>query len=111
MKAEEAVEIDRGITAAARWRGNSDARAQSVVVRLAKGDDDVEAISGSALEEDDELLFAHGRSRSDGTLQKCGHGAQAGKGDAALLHKKAAGEFCRANAFTAAVAHRVTSIS
>lgn len=50
MEAEGAVEVEDFL------RAEGDGRAQGGVVRIAKGDDDVEAIRGTALEEDDEFF-------------------------------------------------------
>ena len=104
VQAEEAVEIDRGVGAAAAWLRNGDGWAQAVIVWFGEWDDDVEAVGGAALEEDDELFFAGGGgSGGDGALQECGHGAEADHGDAALLQEIAAGEFEGAGAFAASV--------
>ena len=47
MQAEEAIEIEHLVL------GDGDAGAHGVVVLFAVGDDDVEAVGGAALEDDD----------------------------------------------------------
>src|SRR5215813_3917358 len=94
MQAEVAVEIDGCICTAAAWLRNGDCRAEAVVIRLREWHDDVEAVGGAALEEDDELFFAGERwGCGDGALKECGHGAEADHGDAGLFEEIAAGEF------------------
>ena len=57
MQTEEAVQIDHLILL------DSDRRAHGVIVLLAIGDNDVEAVGGATLEEYDQLLMIGGGSR------------------------------------------------
>ena len=85
MQTEEAVEIERGISAALAGVRDRDGGAHAIVIRFAEGDDYVEAVHGATLEEDHHFLFI-GRGGADyGALQEgweCGH---AEHGDAAVF--------------------------
>ena len=56
MEAEESIEIDNLILR------NGDAGAHGVVILLAIGDDDIEAVGGAALKDDDQAAVGSGRS-------------------------------------------------
>src|SRR5215471_6006292 len=102
MQPEKTVEVNNAIGPAALGLRNRDAGAQPVVIGLGEGNDDVQAVSRSALKKDDELFFVGRRCRGDRALEKRGHGAEADQGDAPLFEKVAARELEVADALAAA---------
>ena len=110
MQAKKSVEVDGGIRAAALRFGNRDARPHAVIIRFAKGHDDVQTVRRAALKQYDELLLVRHRCCGDGALQKHGHGAETHQRHATLLEEIPPREFQPAQAFTAFVAHCTLSI-
>ena len=57
MEAEEAIEVENLVG------GDGDAGTHGVVVLLAVGDNDIEAVGSAALKDDDEAAAGNGRSQ------------------------------------------------
>ena len=86
MEAKETIEVEHLVLR------NRDAGAQGVVILFAIGDDDVEAICGSALKDDDEPAAWRGISFSeDGADEETGNGGGARDGESAFMEKETAG--------------------
>src|SRR4249919_3519270 len=89
MECEEAVEIERALDAVAGTRYR-DRRPPAVVVALAVGHDDVQAIHRAALEDRDEELLPCG-ARRGGASEECRREAEAYEGETAVPKKNASG--------------------
>src|SRR6266478_7869886 len=120
MQAKKSVEVDRCITiqlgickykprtpAATLWLRNRDGRTHAVIIRFAKGHDDIQTVRRAALKKHDELFLVRHGCRGHGALQKRGHGAQANHGHSAVFQEIPARELESAHAFTAFVTHSV----
>src|SRR5262249_45598191 len=59
-QAEEAVEVEGGVLAAAAGRRHRDRGSQLSIRAVAVGDHDVQSVAGAALEDDDQRLAAAG---------------------------------------------------
>jgi hypothetical protein len=68
MQAEETVEIECGFGAALAWLGDRDRGAHAIVIWFAERDDDVEAVHGAALEEDNHFFGVGGGGADYGAL-------------------------------------------
>jgi hypothetical protein len=87
MEAEESVEVEDGILR------DSDAGAQVEIGFFAMGDDDVESVGGSALEDDDEFFalgLRGGGLGEDGAGDEAGHGGSSDDGHGAVFHEGSA---------------------
>src|SRR6516165_11089844 len=90
MQTEEAVKVYD------LFLRDRDAGAHRVIVLLAPGNDDVEAVGGSALEDDHETATGDGGGFGEQRAhEKAGDGCCAGKGQCALVEKESAIAFHR----------------
>src|SRR5271157_1937092 len=105
VQPKESVEVDGCIVSAAAGLGNRDAGAHAVIIRLAEGDHNVQAVGGSALEQHNELLLPCRGRGGNGALQEGGDGAKPDERDSALLHEIAPREFRGPHAFATVIAH------
>src|SRR5204863_922540 len=105
VQTEKSVQVDRRIRAAELGLRNSNRRTHAVIIRFAKGHNDVQAVRRAALKQHHELLLVGHRRRRDGTLQKRGHRAEADHRYAALLQEIPPREFQTAHAFATLVTH------
>jgi len=92
VEAEEAVEVEHFVLR------DGDGRAHGVVVGLAPGDDDVEAVGCSSLKDDDEASAFTGEWREgvggcghDGAGQEGGESGCAGEGECAVAEEESSG--------------------
>ena len=89
MEAEEAIEVEDLLL------GDGDGGAHGVVVGFAVGDDDVEAVGCSALEDDDEALalrFGGLGLGEDGAGEEGGQDGGAGEGECSVTEEEAPGK-------------------
>src|SRR5436190_15906021 len=86
MQAEEAVQINHALLSIARTR-NRNAGTHAVIRLLAVRYNNVQAVSGAALKEDDQALLprSSGLSRIDGACKEAGNNVCADDGQRAVL--------------------------
>src|SRR4029077_7491858 len=105
MQTKKSVRVDRRIRAATLGRGNRNGGTHTVIIRLAKRHDDIQAVGRAALKQHHELLLVWHRSGSHGALQKRRHGAQTYHRHTALLQEISPRESQVPNAFATLVLH------
>src|SRR5947207_14880375 len=76
MQTEKSVKVDRRIHAATLGLWNRNGRTHTVIIRLAKRHDDIQAVGRAALKQHHELLLRRHGSSSHGPLHKRRHGPQ-----------------------------------
>src|SRR6266576_4706348 len=105
MQTEKSVKVDRRIRAATLGLWNRNGRTHTVIIRLAKRHDDIQAVGRAALKQHHELLLRRHRSGSHGPLQKRRHGAQTYHRHTALLQEISPRKSQVPDAFTTLVLH------
>src|SRR5439155_3077724 len=91
VEPEEAIEVDGGVIARAR-PGDRDAWPRAVVLLVAEGHDDVEAVDGAALKDRDQLARAHRSAlRERGAGEKRRRNPEADQCERSVFQKNTSG--------------------